>query len=130
MREREDEWADLMRSANAGDGNAYQRLLRAITPVLRAGARRGLVRAGQPIDQAEDIVQDVFLALWEKATTFEPARGSAFAWAVTLTRNRAIDRVRMRKRRSELLADTTARARGPPPAEAGPTPGGGRMRTT
>ncbi|MCX7307185.1 MAG: RNA polymerase subunit sigma, partial [Afipia sp.] len=42
MRERENEWTDLMRSANAGDTAAYHRLLKAVTPVLRAAARRGL----------------------------------------------------------------------------------------
>jgi RNA polymerase sigma-70 factor (ECF subfamily) len=54
--------------------------------------------------ESEDVVQEVFLTLWEKADTFAPERGSAFSWAVALTRNRAIDRIRMRHRRSELLA--------------------------
>jgi len=53
--------------------------------------------------EAQDVVHDTFVSLWEKAATFETTRGSAFAWAVTLTRNRAIDRVRMRRRRAELL---------------------------
>jgi RNA polymerase sigma-70 factor (ECF subfamily) len=53
--------------------------------------------------EAQDIVHDTFVALWEKAATFETTRGSAFSWAITLTRNRAIDRVRMRRRRAELL---------------------------
>ena len=63
VREREDEWTGLMRSALAGDDAAYQRLLKAVTPVLRAAARRGLARAGQPVDQSEDIVQDILLAV-------------------------------------------------------------------
>lgn len=54
--------------------------------------------------EAEDVTQEVFLTLWEKAAEFSDRRGSAFAWAVTLTRNRAIDRIRMRRRRGELLA--------------------------
>jgi len=54
--------------------------------------------------EAQDIVHDAFITLWEKAAVFESERGSAFAWAVTLVRNRAIDRVRMRRRRAELLA--------------------------
>lgn len=56
--------------------------------------------------EAEDVVQDVFLQIWRKAGTFDTTRGSVFGWAATLTRNRAIDRVRMRKRRTELLADS------------------------
>lgn len=56
--------------------------------------------------EAQDIVQDVFLALWEKAATFEASRGSAFAWAITLTRNRSIDRLRTRRRRAALLDES------------------------
>ena len=66
--------------------------------------------------EAEDVVQDVFLILWEKAGTFAVERGTAFSWAVTLTRNRAIDRIRSRKRRAELLAASA------PGDLGGPTP--------
>lgn len=54
--------------------------------------------------EAEDIVHDAFVAVWQKAADYNPERGSAFSWVMTLTRNRALDRVRSRKRRSELLA--------------------------
>jgi len=54
--------------------------------------------------EAQDLVHDVFLTLWEKAADFDQVRGSAFSWAVTLVRNRAIDRLRSRRRRSELLS--------------------------
>jgi RNA polymerase sigma-70 factor (ECF subfamily) len=71
VREREDEWTGLMRSAIAGDDAAYHRLLKAVTPVLRAAARRGLARAGQPVDQSEDIVQDILLAVHLKRHTWD-----------------------------------------------------------
>ena len=74
MRDREDEWTGLMRSAISGDGAAYQRLLSAIAPVLRATARRGLARAGQPVDQSEDIVQDILLAVHLKRHTWDAER--------------------------------------------------------
>lgn len=57
--------------------------------------------------EAQDVVHDAFVTLREKAGTFEIARGSAFTWAVTLVRNRAIDRVRMRRRRAEILAGSS-----------------------
>lgn len=56
--------------------------------------------------EAEDIVHDAFVAVWQKAADYDPARGSAFSWVMTLTRNRALDRVRSRKRRSGLLAQS------------------------
>lgn len=50
--------------------------------------------------EAEDIVQDVFARVWREAPTFDRARGSAAAWIVTFARNRSIDVVRSRGRRS------------------------------
>lgn len=56
--------------------------------------------------EAQDVVHDAFVTIWEKAATFDPARGTPFSWAITLVRNRAIDRLRMHRRRSELLAES------------------------
>ena len=112
MRGREDEWTDLMRSANAGDSVAYHRLLKSVTPVLRAAARRGLARAGQAVDQAEDIVQDILLAVHLKRHTWDV--NAPFApWLFAIARNKLIDALRRRGRRvfvniddfAETLAD-------------------------
>lgn len=107
--------AELLRRMGRSDREAFAQLYDRFSRPLYATALRIL---NNPTE-AEDIVQDVFLALWEKAAVFEPSRGSAFAWAVTLTRNRAIDRIRMRKRRNELLAETTAEDAGTQPSGAG-----------
>ena len=107
MRGREDEWTGLMQSAIAGDAAAYQRLLGAIAPVLRATARRGLARAGQPIDQSEDIVQDILLAVhlkrhtWDADATFAP-------WLFAIARNKLIDALRRRGRRVFVSIDDFA----------------------
>lgn len=53
--------------------------------------------------EAKDLLQEVFLSLWIKASGFHAERGSAFAWMVAQLRNRAIDRIRSRRRRGELL---------------------------
>jgi RNA polymerase sigma-70 factor (ECF subfamily) len=45
-------------------------------------------------EDAEDVLQESLLMVWEKAFTFNNAKGSAYTWLVTLTRNRAIDRLR------------------------------------
>jgi RNA polymerase sigma-70 factor (ECF subfamily) len=49
--------------------------------------------------EAEDILQEVFLRVWEKADTYDPALGTPMAWLVRIARNRAIDRVRARQAR-------------------------------
>ena len=59
-------------------------------------------------EASQDVVQDAFVAVWEKAATYEPARGSVFSWALTLVRNRAIDRLRLTRRRADLLAGAAA----------------------
>jgi len=98
VRERNDEWTGLMRSAIAGDGAAYHRLLKAVTPVLRAAGRRGLARAGQPVDQAEDIVQDILLAVHLKRHTWD-AEAPFAPWLFAIARNKLIDALRRRGRR-------------------------------
>ena len=103
----EDEWTGLMRSAIAGDDAAYQRLLRAVTPVLRAASRRGLARAGQPVDQAEDIVQEILLAVHLKRHTWD--REAPFApWLFAIARNKLIDALRRRGKRIFVNIDDFA----------------------
>lgn len=43
---------------------------------------------------AEDALQDAFMTIWQRAGSFDPTRGSPITWLVTVTRNRAIDRLR------------------------------------
>ena len=107
MREREDEWTGLMRSAIAGDDAAYHRLLRAVTPVLRAAARRGLARAGQPVDQSEDIVQEILLAVHLKRHTWDSEAPFA-PWLFAIARNKLIDALRRRGRRVFVNIDDFA----------------------
>jgi RNA polymerase sigma-70 factor (ECF subfamily) len=95
VREHEEEWADLMRRGNAGDRGAYHQLLRAVTPVLRAVARRGLARAGQPVDQSEDIVQDILLAVHLKRHTWDPD-ALLSPWLFAIARNKLVDALRRR----------------------------------
>ena len=44
--------------------------------------------------EAEDIVQTVFLQIWEKASSFNNNKGSVYSWIMTLSRNKAIDKIR------------------------------------
>jgi RNA polymerase sigma-70 factor, ECF subfamily len=94
--------AQLMQQIARGDKHAFSQLYDRFVGPLYGTALRIL----RDPAEAEDVVHDAFLTVWEKAATFDLARGSAFSWAVTLVRNRAIDRLRRRRRRAELLAES------------------------
>ena len=100
--DRQKEDGDLIRRMAQGDKTACAELYDRFARPLYSVALRIL----NDNSEAEDVVQEVFLSLWEKAGSFELDRGSAFGWAVTLTRNRAIDRLRTRRRRSNLLTES------------------------
>ncbi len=53
---------------------------------------------------AEEVVQETFLALWNRAESYDPAVGSLSAWLHAIARNRAIDRLRAAGRRPSLVA--------------------------
>jgi RNA polymerase sigma-70 factor (ECF subfamily) len=58
--------------------------------------------------EAEEVIQDVFVQIWQKSATFDPALGKALPWALGITRNRAVDRIRGRQRHARLLAEFQA----------------------
>lgn len=49
--------------------------------------------------ECEEVIQDVFLALWKNAATLDLSRSKLFTWLVAIMRNRSIDRLRARQRR-------------------------------
>jgi RNA polymerase sigma-70 factor, ECF subfamily len=54
--------------------------------------------------EAEDVLQEAMVALWERAARYDSSLGKPVSWAVTMTRNRAIDRLRGLKRRPQATA--------------------------
>jgi RNA polymerase sigma-70 factor (ECF subfamily) len=59
------------------------------------------------VKEAEDVLQDVFLQIWDKAAAFDPQQGRPLAWVLTLTRHKAIDRLRsLQRRQARLVAET------------------------
>jgi RNA polymerase sigma-70 factor (ECF subfamily) len=58
--------------------------------------------------EAQDVVQEVCLQLWEKSARFDPKLGKVASWAAIMTRNRAVDRLRASQRRTRL-ADAAER---------------------
>ncbi len=61
---------------------------------------------------AEEVVQETFLALWNRAESFNPAAGSLQAWLHTIARNRTVDRLRAAGRRPGLFPLSAAAGEG------------------
>jgi RNA polymerase sigma-70 factor, ECF subfamily len=72
------------------------------------------------VAEAEEVIQDVFVQIWEKAATFDAALGAPFHWALSFTRHRSIDRLRARQRRARLLDEFQDLATAESSSETGP----------
>lgn len=88
--------AALVARAAVGDADALGALYD-----RHGAAAYALARAvvGAP-DDAEDVVAQVFAQLWREAARYDTTRGSVAAWVTTLTRSRALDLLRARRRRT------------------------------
>ena len=92
---------ELLRQVGQGDRGSFEALFDRFSRVLFSIAYRVLNNQ----EGAEDVLQDVFVQIWEKAALYDPSRGKPMTWAITLTRNKAIDRLRSTQRRSRLQDD-------------------------
>ena len=91
--------AELVTAVTRGDTAALSVLYdRHASVVFRAAFRRLGDR-----QLAEEVVQDVWLTLWDRAGMFDPAQGSLPGWLCTIARNRATDRMRSLARRPGAL---------------------------
>lgn len=52
---------------------------------------------------AQDVLHDAYLTVWRNAGRFDPAKASAITWLAVLVRNKAIDRLRQRRRPAEQI---------------------------
>jgi len=93
----------LLSRCAAGDRSALEILYTRVAPILLAVLMRILRRR----DAAEDALQDVFVSVWQRARQFDPIRGRALAWLVSMARYRAIDMQRA-ARPAVALSDASA----------------------
>ena len=80
----------LLRRSAAGDEDAFALLYDAVSSRLYGLVRR-VVR--DPA-QSEEVAQEVFLDIWRHSARFDPSRGSALSWMLTIAHRKAVDRVR------------------------------------
>ena len=92
---------DLLLRIGQGDRRSFEAFYDRISATLFAIAI-GILKNREA---AEDVLQDVFVQIWEKAPLYDPTRGKPATWAITLVRNKAIDRVRSSQRRARLHDD-------------------------
>lgn len=81
---------DMLRRVADGDQSAFEEVYRR-TSVKLFGVCLRILSVRQ---EAEEALQEAYVAVWQRAGSYDPARGSAMTWLITLTRNRAVDRLR------------------------------------
>lgn len=117
-----DELNRLLMLSGSSDQQAFAELYKRTSSKLFGVCLRMLRDRGE----AEEVLQETYTTVWRRAASFNSAKASAITWLVTLSRNKAIDRLRQRREQvlDDPLAMTEAVDESPTPAagaEAGQT---------
>ncbi len=78
---------DLLQRVAIADRDAFRQFYDRHAPQVLSYVRS----LGRSRDACEDVVQEVFLAVWRKAATYRPERGDVAGWLYTMTRNKVVD---------------------------------------
>ncbi|PQZ94727.1 RNA polymerase subunit sigma [Arthrobacter sp. MYb227] len=81
---------ELLLQTAGGDEHAFETLYDVVSPRVFGLVRRIV----KDTSQSEEVTQEVFVEAWQLAARFDPARGTAMTWLLTLAHRRAVDRVR------------------------------------
>ena len=76
------------------DKLAFNNIFRYFAPRLKSF----LVKAGSTDSQAEEVIQEVMIAVWTKSSTYDSNKSSVSTWIYTIARNKRIDKIRKEKR--------------------------------
>lgn len=85
-----DHAGELLQRVSAGDRSAFSRLYDLLSPRAFGLILRVLVDRSQ----SEEVLQEVFLEVWQSAGRFAPNKGQGRSWVLTIAHRRAVDRVR------------------------------------
>ena len=88
----------LMKGVAAKDTASFDELCLAVRGLLTATIYKVLDNR----EDSEDVCQEVLAKIWERGSLFDQSKGRPLTWLRTLSRNRAIDRLRSKTRRSNL----------------------------
>lgn len=110
------ELARLLARVADGDAAAFQHFYDRTSAKLFGIILRILAER----QEAEDVLQEVYVTVWRKAASFDPARASPITWVATIARNRAIDRLRARPVRHQAPVEAAHDL-----ADQGPAPDAG-----
>ncbi|ANN61374.1 RNA polymerase subunit sigma [Mesorhizobium loti NZP2037] len=101
--------------ARERDRNAFARLFAYFAPRVKSF----LKRSGLADSAAEEVTQEVMIAVWRKASYFDPGKAGASTWVFSIARNQRIDRLRRaRFDKVDDLLDPTDEAEMPQSGEA------------
>jgi RNA polymerase sigma-70 factor (ECF subfamily) len=101
--------AALIERIRGGDRTAFVGFYDRYSPLLFSVAARVLGDR----KEAEDVLQEVMLVIWNRSGDYDPALGTLSSWGVALTRNKALDRLRARTRRLRLIEEAAILAEDP-----------------
>lgn len=105
--------AELVARAAAGHADSIGELFDRHAGRMKSLALR-ILRVG---DEAEDVVQEVFVQAWQQAHRFDAQRGNVLAWLSIMTRSRSLDRWRRRTTRRESAVSEAHELEAPRPAD-------------
>ena len=76
------------------DRQAFSIIFKYFAPRLKSF----LIKAGSTDSQAEEVIQEVMIAVWTKASTYDNSKSSVSTWVYTIARNKRIDKIRKERR--------------------------------
>jgi RNA polymerase sigma-70 factor (ECF subfamily) len=102
--ELQDRDIELLRQIAAGDRASFAEFYDRHSTLMYSVACKVL----NDSNEAQDVLQEACLQIWEKAAKFDPNLGKASSWVAILVRNKSVDRIRNSQRRSRLAEEAGA----------------------